>query len=683
MQENRPYDQYYGTLRGGRGFADRTAPQLPNGNPIWYQPRWNLSDLNFTNEYILPFHTPFDTTKACCIGPGSMAYFVNMAIHNHGHRNGWNSAQRPGFMMAHFNRSDLPYYHALADTFTFSDNYFHSTFTATNPNRLHLFSGSNGLSVGSKHCAVNDVVPPAGFEWETMAETLNKHNITWKIFQEQDNFDDNAFAWFTTFMKSKPGDPLWDQGMFRSQNVVEEFAEFVKNDSLPSVSIIVGPQPLSEHAEAHPQDGEDLTARILQVLGDPANVKVFAKTAFILNYDENGGWFDHLFGPVPPKDEQDGLSTVTVEGELTKTFKDFVFPGNPIGLAYRVPLFLVSPWSRGGVVYSEINDHTSVLKFIEKRFNIHFPNISPWRRAIVGDLTAGFNFSNHDVSPWPSLPDTSKNVNKSREECETLPTPVIPHGPQTMPQQEPGVRPSRPLPYNVDVDGVFAITASGPVLSLKFNNSGAAGMGLQLFDRVQRQNNPRKYTVEAGKVLQDFITLNESHFGYSLHGPNGFVRQWGGPVANALGDSQLRYDTYNGSVVVLCSVIKAAVNFTVTDNAYGNPPVRLAVTSRSQVRVPVSASGGWYDVSVSSGDFVWRFMGRMETGRLASSDPAMAGRPPVALPAAGFAVGLEGFPQAFAPHPPVPADYRPARRDRAAACKQDPAKDTCGAPLSP
>jgi len=311
-------------------------------------------------------------------------------------------------MLAHFNRTDLPYYHALADYFTFSDNYFHSTFTATNPNRQHLFSGSNGLSVGSKHCAMNDVVPPQGYEWETMAETLNKHNITWKLFQEEDNFDDNGFAWFTNFIQSKPGDQLWDQGMYRSQNVVEEFAEFVKNDSLPSVSIIVGPTLLSEHAEGHPQDGEDFTARILQVIGDPENVDVFAKTVFILNYDENGGWFDHLFGPVPPKNEQDGLSTVSVEGEITKEFKDFVPPGfflvfsllhawgvmeqpmssgNPIGLAYRVPLFLISPWSRGGVVYSEINDHTSVMKFIEKRFNIHFPNISPWRRAIVGDLT--------------------------------------------------------------------------------------------------------------------------------------------------------------------------------------------------------------------------------------------------------------------------------------------------------
>ncbi|MEU9592283.1 alkaline phosphatase family protein, partial [Streptomyces sp. NPDC048193] len=133
-----------------------------------------------------------------------------------------------------------------------------------------------------------------GFEWTTY------------------DFDANALAWFTTFRAAQPGEPLFERGMKRvgsaaqkydpwamGDALVEGFAAHVAGDALPQVSWIVAPAALSEHANYEPPDGENLTARLLSVLAAD-NPEVFAKTAFILNYDEHGGFFDHLVSPQPP-----------------------------------------------------------------------------------------------------------------------------------------------------------------------------------------------------------------------------------------------------------------------------------------------------------------------------------------------------------------------------------------------
>jgi len=140
---------------------------------------------------------------------------------------------------------------------------------------------------------------------------------------------------------------------------------------------------------------------------------LYAKTAFILNYDEGGQFFDHAWPPTPPMSDDDGLSTVTTEGELTKDMRWDIPKGHPIGLGYRVPLLIVSPWTRGGHVYSEVCDHTSTLKLLEKRFNITVPTISPWRRAVTGDLLHAFDFENPDYS-WPEFPPTDLNWEESK-----------------------------------------------------------------------------------------------------------------------------------------------------------------------------------------------------------------------------------------------------------------------------
>ena len=117
------------------------------------------------------------------------------------------------------------------------DYYFQSTLTATNPNRFHLFSGSNGLSVNSSYCIMDDSEPSSGIDWITMAETLEASNISWKVYQMHDNFDDNGFAWFDQFKASTPGSVLYDNGLKDVPDLVEAFANDVGNDTLPQVCL--------------------------------------------------------------------------------------------------------------------------------------------------------------------------------------------------------------------------------------------------------------------------------------------------------------------------------------------------------------------------------------------------------------------------------------------------------------
>ena len=428
------------------------------------------------------------------------------------------------------------------------------------------------------------------------------------------------------YKNAKPGEPLYDLGMARLDDFVGTFADDVANDRLPQVSWLVGPAWLSEHASNHPADGEALSAKILAVLGD--NPQVYKKTAFILNYDEGGQFVDHHWTPVPPKDRSDGLSTVSVKGELTLKEEFNIPAGNPIGLGFRVPLFLVSPWTRGDYVFSQVSDHTSVIQFIEKRFGVRCPNISPWRRAVTSDLTAAFDFENPDYS-WPAnLPDTSGNADASAWQCKNNPPPVVP-AQMSMPAQEPGTKKQRSLPYSFEISDVQKDAS----VTITMNNIGAAAAVFFVYDRVAVLSPPRKYTVEAGKQLADtwgFAALGK--YDFRLHGPNGFVRMFAGTPSDDAHSVAMTYDGKNDAVVLTSAKVACATTYTVVDNAYGAAARTFA--DGSSLSINVASSGNWYDVTVSvasaacSGEAstTWsrRFMGKMENGKETTTDPAMS-----------------------------------------------------------
>jgi phospholipase C len=239
--------------------------------------------------------------------------------------------------MGHFVREDIPFYHALADAFTIGDQYFCSIHGPTNPNRMFLFSGTSGLSVGDARAQAVDNVDdgnwtadmardkadfPAVSRWTTYAERLENAGISWKLYQEYENFGDNSLAFFAQFRGIDKASPLYRRGRAwvegssletaatsQAEHLVAAFARDVAADSLPQVSWIVAPYRYSEHPEATPAYGESLTARLVEAL--VANPAVWAKTALIINYDENDGFFDHIPGPVPAIAREQGSARST------------------------------------------------------------------------------------------------------------------------------------------------------------------------------------------------------------------------------------------------------------------------------------------------------------------------------------------------------------------------------------
>lgn len=322
--------------------------------------------------------------------------------------------------------------------------------------------------------------------------------------------------------------------------------------------------------------------------------------------------------------------------------------GTPIGMGFRVPLLIISPWTRvsGGAVYSEVVDHTSIIQFIEKRFNVHCPNISPWRRTVAGDLTAAFDFESPPDYTWPAdLPDTSSYVEDANKHCADLPSPAVPTK-QAMPIQEPGTKVARPLPYKFiiqdEINDTYTKTTGINSLTLSIKNVGFAGVVFYVYDYGtsdgKTMDPPKKYTIEAGKELDDvWKSVNGAFFDLSLHGPNGFVRRFQGDSTTGI-RIEMEEDDASESVIFTAKRFDSNTNecpvlIEVYDNAYGfGGPWRLdAKDDTVQQKITIASSGNWYDFSVK----VWylcyddvklftrTFMGKMETGKQTITDPAM------------------------------------------------------------
>jgi phospholipase C len=631
MQENRSFDHYFGTLRGVRGFADPRPLTLPGGASVFHQPKTPGSA-----DYVGPFHLDSSVTRA-----------QNMFSLNHDWKgshdrwkrhDAWIPAKSP-YTMGYFTRDDVPFYHALADAFTVCDAYHCSIFGPTNPNRMYLFTGTSGLAAGDEGPQVavnpadepNEAADPAkdapafkAYGWPTYAERLQAAGVSWKVYQEYDNFGDNSLAYFKSFRGLEPSSPLYQRGRAWAEgsnaanaktsmgkHLVAAFAKDVAADKLPKVSWIVAPFALCEHPSALPAAGQDLTARLIAALA--SNPEVWAKTALILNYDENDGFFDHVPPLVPPTAGAPGKSTVDLAGETYK--------GVPVGLGPRVPMIVVSPWTKGGHVNSQLFDHTSVLRLLELRFGVAEPHITPWRRAVTGDLTSVFDFRTPNRTYGGGLPDTAALPAKAKAQM-SLPWPKPPATPEPLPRQEAGQRPARALPYAFDVKA--RTTDDG--LKLSIANTGSAGAGFALYP-ADTQSEPRFYAVEAGKTVEDTVPTPAGEHDLSLFGPNGYLRQFKGGRSGV--EVISRYDAASGRLVLtLHNAGPSPVTLTVAEAYSKAPPRSHALTSGASLEDawPIAASAHWYDVSVTAAEdagFLRRLAGHVETGRPSLSDPAL------------------------------------------------------------
>jgi len=418
MQENISFDHYFGTLAGVRGFSDPDALALPDGRSVFQQP-----DPASADGYLVPWR--FDTTSAnpcqvlvdngwdsrhAAVDGGKMDGFVTATSGTPNH-----------FTMAYYTRADVPWHMALADGFTVCDAYFSSVLGPTFPNRYVMMTGTIDPEGKGGGPAYDNTV--RRFTWTTYPERLTQAGVTWRVYHEADDFDDNVLKYFAQYQDAKPGSPLYDNAMVNLPP--DQFERDVAADRLPQVSWIITNAHDSEHPmNSAPAYGADKCNRIMRAFRDHPDV--WAKTALIFTYDEDGGYFDHVRPPLPPPGTPD----------------EFV-NGLPIGLGVRVPTVVCSPWTRGGYVCSQVYDHTSLIRFIERRFGVVEPQISAWRRRTCGDLWECFDFAAPDFS-FPALPATTAAASTTGEACNNHPPAPPPAINGVLPAQEPGAKPRRP-----------------------------------------------------------------------------------------------------------------------------------------------------------------------------------------------------------------------------------------------
>jgi phospholipase C len=492
IQENRSFDHYFGRYKGVRGFDDTSV----NRSVFSQHYGAGLEPLTMPNP-LLPFH--LDTAITL---PPHAGECTNDIDHQWiGQHHTWNGGANDRWMSSHIatngptgapvtmgyyegsprrdHSGDVDLYWALADNFTILDNYYCSTIGGTDINRLHSISGTmdpDGWDGGlqfidtqvSKRANFAGALGKKG-KWVPYPEVLSRHGVSWKVYSTPSGTaGDNVLGYFKDF--TNPTSPLFLQA-FGNQAFPVDFLTQFRTDcllgQLPSVSWLLADLLDTEHAPAPIEWGQDIVHQVLSCMVDTG---IWSKTALIITWDENGGFFDHVSPPVAPTGTPgEYLAHDTAAGDSGGIL-------GPIGLGFRVPAIVVSPFSRNPnpsgkpLVCSDPFDHTSLIRLIESRFGVPIPNrdpstqtpgLSPWRRAAVGDMTSAFNFAAAPNHSAPKLPATSHLDPRVLAECITTgefgslasqtapiaqgyPVPTVAHMPTQ--EQPPGysIRPSGP-----------------------------------------------------------------------------------------------------------------------------------------------------------------------------------------------------------------------------------------------
>jgi len=410
MQENRSFDHYFGTFPGARGFSDPTAIKLPTGRSVFQQP-----DPANPDGWLEPYHMSTITTGAAAVPSLSHDWRDQHGAWNQGAMDGWllthiasDGETNGSFTMGYYEQADIPFHWALAQSFTLADNYHCAAMGPTDINRLFWEHGTNdpqGLAGGP----VLETGGVRDLTFETAPEMLYKAGISYKFYWNNNWLGpgDGPPPYFkqfqtpglvptalynamnstgTLFGDGTPGGIGDPNNPTAATNPNLAFEEDCANGVLPDVSFIG--TDASEHPPGIPAAGAQFLATKLEALA--ANEDLWNTTVFIIDYDENDGFFDHVPPPTPDRNEfpEEFVTLASPAGT----------PGGglPVGAGFRVPCFIISPWSVGGRIFSEVSDHTSCLQLVESvaaagGFSgsgpVTITNISRWRRQTFSDFT--------------------------------------------------------------------------------------------------------------------------------------------------------------------------------------------------------------------------------------------------------------------------------------------------------
>jgi phospholipase C len=452
-------------------------------------------------------------------------------------------------------------------------------------------------------------------------------------------------------------------------DVFHAFRHDVRTGKLPTVSWLTAPERFSDHPGSA-WYGAWYIAEAIDIL--TSNPEVWKKTIFILTYDENDGYFDHVppfVAPHPSRPEtgrvSDGIDTsvdyVTAEEER-KLNRGRWARESSIGLGYRVPMIIASPWSRGGCVCSQVFDHTSVLQFLETFLShktgrpVEEPNISSWRRTVCGDLTSAFQAFDGAQGGLPPSPDattviegihrakfkqppsgykalTAADIEQMRRELQASPL---------MPRQEPGVRRSSPLPYELNAGGMLNTERDRIVLRFEvgekqFGERSAGSPFIAYALTAPDAMEVRDYAVAAGADLEDswpVADFADGAYHLCVHGPNGFYREFRGTARGPRLEIRIQPAQSDGADSSPSSNVEVQVtnhetqpvNIEIVKRSYGTATHGEKIAPQETITHVVEAeqSFGWYDFIIRVADnnaFEQTFAGRIETGKWSFSDP--------------------------------------------------------------
>lgn len=661
-QENRSFDNYFGTFKGVRGFGDRFTIPLSDGRQVWEQ-----YDAN--ENKVLPYHLDSRIGNAQRVAGTPHSWRDGQDAWDHGCMGDW-AAHKGPHAMGYFKQQELEYQFALANAFTLCDAYHCAMHAGTNPNRKFIWTGTNGPTAANVASVVNefDSIGPssAGYNWTTYPERLQQAGVSWKVYQNMpDNYTDNPLAGFRQYRlaNEKSGQPVshskacpaYDESIDNREPLYKGIANTmpdggflaslkadIAQGKLPQVSWIVAPATYSEHpGPSSPVQGAWYTQELVNALTE--NPEIWSQTVLLINFDENDGYFDHVPSPSAPSRDEQGR----VHGKTTLSAQDISYEyfdhkgieashqpppdGGVYGPGIRVPMYILSPWSRGGWVNSQVFDHTSVIRFLEARFGVEEPNISPYRRAVCGDLTSAFNFKNPNSSQLPVLSGQRSKVEadairKAQEQYNQVSRPTQ----QKRPVQDLGIRPSRALPYILHCSAKVDLTQQN--VQLIFSNTGQAAAVFHVYNRRDLHAIPRRYMVEAGKQLDDVWGTENGQYDLWVLGPNGFHRSFRGDLTSkhqvaALPEIRVCMDECAKLYLKVRNDAEQVAALRVKANAYlGQEKVWEVQTAavEQELSWDMAEFGGWYDFTVmlrNDPSYQRRFAGRLETSKDSISDP--------------------------------------------------------------
>jgi len=398
-QENRGFDHYFGKLADywqANGFqavqfdglpADASNPTQDGTGTIQsfhlrtvcmqnMSPGWNESHVSWNRT---------DPTS----DTGALDGFVQTAAH---FAQNAKPADKPGGFsdvngyrtMGYYTGDELNYYYFMASNFATSDRWFSPLMSRTQPNRMYLFAAT---SVGH----ANPLKQGESLSVNTIFGLLEAANISWKIY-----LSDPDTAFLGQFQ------PFGGQHADKIQPLSNYFDD-LKNGTLPSVAFIEGgyQSGLDEHPDKNIQPGAAHVAGIINALMASSSWK---DSAFILTFDEGGNFYDHV--PPQPAAQPDGIAPQDlVQGNDVCTVKsgpncDFNHTG------FRVPLIVISPFTKKHYVSHTVADYTAILKLIETRFGLD--SLTKRDRAQM-DMKEFFDFSNPAWSTPPNPPDQTQS----------------------------------------------------------------------------------------------------------------------------------------------------------------------------------------------------------------------------------------------------------------------------------